>query len=168
MPKKYADAANYEAKLKRVMQRFGVTEYKFDWGRFLCWVEFVYKGKLRRFENGVKRAQEHGVKIDCGSDAFAILVLTLESLARAMEYGVFDFGELLDGIGRCLPAPTKIPDCFVSLGFAAIPTPDELHTRRKQVAKAAHPDAGGSNDYFIAMKIAYEAAIKELEERENG
>ena len=32
MPKQYADASTYEAKLEKVMQRFGVEKYDYNFG----------------------------------------------------------------------------------------------------------------------------------------
>ena len=62
-----------------------------------------------------------------------------------------------------LPAKSDIPDCLKTLGFTAAPTADELKRRYRQIIKTAHPDNGGSQDYFIAIKRAYEEAGKLLE-----
>lgn len=65
MAKKYSSPEIYEAKLKKVMERFGVDSYNFDWGRLSCWVEFYYKGQLYRFEHSVQNAKDHGVALQC-------------------------------------------------------------------------------------------------------
>ena len=48
--KKYYEAAEvYEQKLKRVMDRFGVTEYRYDWNRRETYVEFLLSGPVVSF-----------------------------------------------------------------------------------------------------------------------
>lgn len=46
--KQYASPDAYEAKLARVMERMGVTEYNYNWDRHMAWVEFRRKGQLFR------------------------------------------------------------------------------------------------------------------------
>ena len=42
--KKYSGGfEEYESKLKRVMERLGVKQYKYDWSRNECFIEFTYK-----------------------------------------------------------------------------------------------------------------------------
>jgi hypothetical protein len=69
--KKYAPAQEYEKKLDRVMERLDIKEYNYDFSRHLAWVEFKYKGSLYRFDHSVEKAQERGIKLNYGSDAFA-------------------------------------------------------------------------------------------------
>ena len=163
MEKKYQQAEYYERKLTNVMGRMEADKYEYDWGRRTCFVEFTYKGRAYRFETSVEELQERGVKIGCGSDAFAVLVLDLECIARMMEHGTFDLeNQQITGLKQ-LPAKSDIPDCLKTLGFTAAPTADELKRRYRQIIKTAHPDNGGSQDYFIAIKRAYEEAGKLLE-----
>ena len=61
-----------------------------------------------------------------------------------------------------LPEPKDIPNCFRLLGFLEIPTMTELKERYRQVVKTAHPDIGGSSDYFITIQEAYKQAEQEL------
>ena len=88
----YSSPELYEDKLVRVMARLGIEEgdYNYDWSRQECWVEFRYKGELYRFSHSVKNAQEHGISLQYGSDAFAQVVLSLEDLARMVERGIYD------------------------------------------------------------------------------
>lgn len=166
MPKQYADAGTYEAKLEKVMQRFGVEKYDYNWDRFSCWVEFWYKGQLYRFEHSIENAKAHGNDVRYGSDVFAQVVLTLEDIARMTERGIYELQTWVAGL-KALPKPKDIPDCFKTLGFSEIPTQEMLKERFRQIAKTAHPDTGGSEEYFITVKNAFEEAEKALE-RSNG
>ena len=48
--KKYSGGfEEYESKLKRVMERLGVKQYKYDWSRSECFIEFTYKNQYYRF-----------------------------------------------------------------------------------------------------------------------
>ena len=165
MAKQYADAGTYEAKLEKVMQRFGVDKYDYNWDRFSCWVEFWYKGQLYRFEHSVENANLHGSNIKYGSDVFAQVVLTLEDIARMTERGIYELQTWVAGL-KALPTPKKIPECFKIFGFTEIPEPNELKTRYRQVIKSAHPDAGGSQEYFIAIQNSYKQAEDILAKRE--
>lgn len=162
MPKQYADAGTYEAKLEKVMQRFGVEKYDYNWDRFSCWVEFWYKGQLYRFEHSIENAKAHGNDVRYGSDVFAQVVLTLEDIARMTERGIYELQTWVAGL-KALPKPKDIPDYFKTLGFSEIPSQEMLKERFRQIAKTAHPDVGGSKEYFITIKNAYEEAEKALE-----
>ena len=105
----YSSPELYEDKLVRVMARLGIEEgdYNYDWSRQECWVEFRYKGELYRFSHSVKNAQEHGISLQYGSDAFAQVVLSLEDLARMVERGIYDLSTWVAGMKalqafRCL------------------------------------------------------------------
>lgn len=163
MAKQYADAGTYEAKLEKVMQRLGAEKYDYNWDRFSCWVEFWYEGQLYRFVHSIENAQKHGLKVKYGSDIFAQVVLTLEDIARMTERGIYELQTWVAGL-KALPTPQEIPDCFKVLGFAEIPSLDQLKSRYRQVLKSAHPDAGGTSDYFIAVTEAYKQAESKLQE----
>ena len=162
MAKQYADAGTYEAKLEKVMQRFGVEKYDYNWDRFSCWVEFWYKGQLYRFEHSIENAKAHGNDVRYGSDVFAQVVLTLEDIARMTERGIYELQTWVAGL-KSLPKPKDIPNCFKTLGFSEIPEEKELKERYRQIVKTAHPDAGGSEEYFITVQSAYKEAEKALE-----
>ena len=61
--KQYTATTDYEKKLKKVMQRFGVEEFDFDYSRKLAFVEFFYKGQAYRFEQSIENAKNHGVNL---------------------------------------------------------------------------------------------------------
>lgn len=44
--KQYASADNYERKLERIMERFGATEYDYNFDRHGAWVQFRMRGQL--------------------------------------------------------------------------------------------------------------------------
>lgn len=162
MAKQYAEPAQYEAKLEKVMSRLGVDNYNYDWSRFSCWVEFTYKGQYYRFEHSVQNAQEHGNNIRYGSDVFAQVVLTLEDIARMTERGIYELQTWIAGL-KALPQAKSVPECFKILGFTQMPHKQQLQERYRQIAKTAHPDVGGSEDYFIQIQNAKEQADKFLE-----
>ena len=154
--KKYAASVDYEKKLDSVMNRLNVTKYDYDYGRKICFVEFLYKGKAYRWEHSIERAQELGINIHYGSDAFAIVVLSLEKIAWMIENGVFDLENgTVPGLKQ-LPPPNKIPDCFKLMGFVEIPTTEQLKDRYHALAKSLHPDTGGTQEAFMQMQSAYE------------
>jgi hypothetical protein len=59
--KQYGAAETYEGKLSRVMERFGVKEYNFNWDRFGCWIEFRYKGQLIVLSTALRRPSQKGL-----------------------------------------------------------------------------------------------------------
>lgn len=159
MQKQYGSPKAYERKLHRVMQRLGVESYSFDWGRAEAWVQFTYRGQLYRFEHGVKKARDRGIKIAYGSDAFAQLVLALEDLARIVERGIYDLQLWVEGMKYLPPAP-ELPECFRVLGFDRVPErAEEVTARFRELAKRLHPDAGGSAQAFQALMQARDEAL---------
>ncbi len=167
MTKKYADADTYETKLEKVMHRFGADRYDYNWDRYGCWVEFLYKGQLYRFEHSIENANAHGANVRYGSDVFAQVVLTLEDIARMTERGIYELQTWVAGL-KALPKPEAIPDCYKTLGFNEIPCEETLRERYKQIVKTAHPDVGGDREYFSMIRNAYEEAVVLLMEKDNA
>ncbi|MDF2499348.1 MAG: hypothetical protein K0Q77_62 [Anaerosporomusa subterranea] len=151
--KLYGAASDYEKKLKRVMERLQVTEYDWNYDRHGGHVDVIYKGEKYRFEHTLTKAAEKGQKLNFGSDAFAQVVLALESLARLSERGIYDFGQLSQGF-KMLPAAMVIPDFFKTLGFERIPRLEECKNQFKELIKTAHPDVGGSAENFNKLTEA--------------
>ena len=56
--KQYASPDAYEAKLARVIERMGATEYNYNWDRHMAWVEFRLKGQLYRFDQNKPKEAE--------------------------------------------------------------------------------------------------------------
>lgn len=166
--KQYASPDAYEAKLARVMERMGVTEYNYNWDRHMAWVEFRRKGQLFRFDHSVENAREKGFDLIYGSDVFAQLVITLEDLARMGERGIYELQTWLEGM-KFLPPPVVVPDCLRVLGFDRIPdSAEEIRTRYRTLAKQAHPDSGGSESEFVVLQTAARAAVEYLAQQEAG
>jgi hypothetical protein len=162
LAKQYADAAFYESKLKKVMERFNIKDYNYDWGRHGAWIEFRYKGDLYRFDHSVEKAKSRGVNLSYGSDAFAQIVLALEDLARMVERGIYDLQTWVSGM-KYLPPVIEVPSFFKLLGFETIPASEEdIKTRYRTLAKQLHPDGGGESDDFINLTKAAEEAVKYL------
>ena len=157
-----AGPESYEAKLARVMERFGATEFNYNWDRHMAWVEFRLKGQLYRFDHSVDKARARGFKLTYGSDVFAQLVIALEDLARMAERGIYEMQTWLAGM-RFLPPPMVVPECFKVLGFADIPADaEEVKARFRTLARQAHPDAGGSADAFASLQRAADEAVAYL------
>ena len=165
--KQYAEPAAYEAKLEKVMGRLGVEKYDYDWSRRSCWVEFFYKGQLYRFEHSIENAHAHGINVQYGSDVFAQVVLSLEDLARMVERGIYDLSTWVAGM-KYLPQGNPVKPCFAFLQFSQKPTKDELKKRYRELCKVDHPDAGGSEERFMALRSAYEECLKEYDDCETN
>lgn len=161
--KQYGSADQYEKKLDKVMERFGVKEHNFNWDRFGCWIEFRYKGQLYRFDHSVEKAKAKGVTLRYGSDAFAQLVLALEDLARIAERGIYDLQAWVEGM-KFLPPVIEIPSFFKYMGFTAIPADvAEVKDRYRTLAKQMHPDTGGNVEDFKKLQQSSELALKYYE-----
>lgn len=157
--KYYGASSEYENKLKRVMDRLGVTEYRYDWNRQETYVEFQYKGQWYHFDNNFSKAEQAYEKtrkhIVYVSDLFAQIVLALEDLARLSEQGLYELSYWIEGM-KMLPQAPNIPACFGALGFDHVPdSEEELKQRFRQLAKVSHPDGGGSAEQFQVLKRNY-------------
>lgn len=162
----YKDAEFYEKKLERIMERFGVEKYNWDFTRHECWVEFTYKGQFYKFQHSVQQAKAAGFNLQYGSDAFAQLVLALEDLARIVERGIYDLSYWISGM-RALPAEPAIPKCFITLGFTDYPkSEEEVKRAYRELAKKKHPDLGGSGAEFYELNEAYKEALREIKKSE--
>lgn len=166
--KQYASTEVYEKKLAKVMARFGVDQYNWDFTRQESWVEFNYHGALYRFDHDIHRAREAGCDLRYGSDVFAQLVLALEDLARIVERGIYQLDVWVAGM-KSLPAGTgtkMVATCYQVLGFVSEPESEEAIKKAfRDLAKTAHPDKGGSADEFQALNQAYEEALRQWKSR---
>lgn len=160
MAKQYSSStADFERKLKRVMERLGVSKYQYDWSssktNTTVFVEMLYNGHTYRFENSKIKSAQCGRKFDTVSDLFGSIVYSLEGLARAVEQDIFTLDMLLTGVPS-LPAAAPLDPCFIALGFTEKPrTLADLQVRYRDLAKTCHPDRGGSDEAFIALKENY-------------
>lgn len=162
--KKYTGGFDsYEEKLARVMNRFGVDDYTYDWSRSSCFVQMQLHGRVWRFENSISKSEECGRNLKYVSDLFAEIVLTLEDLARATEKKLVSLDMLLQGIPS-LPAAAVMEDCFVALGFGERPTTEEDVTKQyRRMAKVMHPDAGGDPEAFQRLQENYKKCLEMLQ-----
>lgn len=159
MPKQYGPADDYERKLKRVMARLKVKEYNFNYDRYGAWVQFRYRDDLYQFDHSVEKARARGINLMYGSDAFAQIVLALEDLARMVERGIYDLSTWVAGM-KMLPPAVEVPSFFRILGFEQIPADvGEVKARFRSLSKQVHPDAGGKQEDFEALKRAAEQAV---------
>ncbi len=173
MPKRQqykGTAAYYENKLTRVMERFGVADKDWNFGRdrFECWVQFRYKGELYRFDHSLEKAAANGADVKDGREVFAQLVLAMEDLVRIVERGIYDLQTWVAGM-KFLPAPSLVPESLRALGFTEVPgSVEEIRARYRTLAKQLHPDAGGSHADFQALRENAERGIKFLEARKGA
>lgn len=157
--KQYGPADNYERKLERVMKRLKVKEYNFNYDRRDAWVQFRYKGELYQFDHSVEKAKARGINLNYGSDAFAQVVLTLEDLARMAERGIYELSTWIAGL-KMLPPVQEVPSFFRIMGFEQLPTDvEEVKARFRSLSKQLHPDVGGKQEDFEALKRAAEQAM---------
>lgn len=84
---------------------------------------------------------------------------TIEALRQIDRDGVSDFLNRAFAGFTAIPERTGKPSCWDVLGME--PTKDEaaITKRYKELAKAAHPDAGGSDEAFTALAKAYKEAL---------
>lgn len=159
------DFGEYEQKLRRIMERLGISEnqYDYNWTRSDCYIEFYYKGKFYKFEHSFEKSKLSGNPLQCVSDLFAQLVITLEDIARMAARRIYDLSSFIEGM-TALPPKNEIPSCFITLGFQNIPNVEELKKRYKELVKIAHPDTGGDTDMFKAYTEAYRDAEGYLQE----
>ena len=161
--KQYADVDFYENKLKKVMERLGVSQYDYNWSRHDAFVSFYYKGQAYRFEHSVEKVNALGkIKLTYGSDVFAQLVLALEDLARMVERGIYDLSVWCAGM-KFLPQKKELPSCFQKLGFDIsledYPSLEDVECAHKIMNKRTHPDNGGSIEDFCDVQKADEGGI---------
>lgn len=162
--KKYSGGfEEYESKLRRVMERFGVNQFNYDWNRSECFIEFTYHNQFYRFEHSIDKAAAHKQNINCVSDLFAQLVMSLEDIARMSERGIYELSTWIEGM-KALPPKKEVPKCFTILGFGDIPSVAELKSRFHMLAKVSHPDSGGDPALFHLYKSAHTEAEKYLKE----
>lgn len=165
--KKYsATLEEMEAKLGRVMERLGVQKFDYNWsqsrGGGSCYVEMLYQGSVYRFENSAAKSAECGRGLTYVSDLFAAMVYSLEGLARAVEQGIFTLDMLLAGVPS-LPAAPPLEPCFAALGFSERPaSAEEVKAQYRRMAKVMHPDQGGDEAAFVALKENYEACLERM------
>lgn len=170
-PRQYGDLREYQRKLWRVMERFGVQAGEFDWNhdRHGAWIEFRRRGQFYRLEQTVAKSQASAARtrVEYGSDCFCQLVLALEDLARLSERGIYDLETWVAGL-KALPAGQTLAPCFRVLQFDSLPgSVDEVRERFAQLVRGAHPDAGAdpeaAPDRIAALVRAKDEAVSELE-----
>lgn len=163
--KLYKDADFYEKKLHKVMDRFSITDYDWDFNRKGAYVTFYYKGQFYRFDHTVEKARESGNELNYGSDCFAQIVLALEDLVRIVNRGIYDLQSWVAGM-KSLPETSTLSWYFAYLGLTE-ETTDEVVIEKayKNMAKVYHPDKGGSEEAFIKLQEAKELALSSARQK---
>ncbi len=158
-------ASFYEYKLEQVMRRLAVDSYNYNWDRWGCYVDFIYRGERYCFEHSVKKAKERGIELRSGSEAFIQLVLTFEDLARILERGVYGLEKWVQGMRhQSSSAEGEVPGYFKVLGFEEIPSGPEEVQRRYQVMMERLPAEGTGNDDLQRLKEAADQALRYFQE----
>lgn len=86
--------------------------------------------------------------------------LTLQRMRLISEYGVYSIEQIMTGaVYTALPPPSKPAAWSRVLGVKTDATPREIENAYRAKAKAAHPDGGGSEDEFMRLRIARDAAL---------
>jgi len=155
-------ASFYEYKLEQVMRRLAVDSYNYNWDRWGCYVDFIYRGERYRFEHSVKKAGARGIELRSGSEAFIQLVLTFEDLARILERGVYGLEKWVQGMK--LSEKEEVPAYFKVLGFEKIPSGPEEVRRRYHDLTEQLPAEGTGNDDLHRLKEAADQALRYFRE----
>jgi len=97
-------------------------------------------------------------------DNIRAISLTLESMRAMDRWGSSSRRQQFAGYKALAPSHS---DWRTVLGFSMSerPTGDELRGRHRFLARAMHPDLGGSHADMTKLNLALDAAIKELAER---
>ncbi len=98
----------YEKKLIGVMKRLKVQNYKFNWDRTSCFVEFSYNGNLYRLEHSIEKAKKNGFFLHNGLDCLMELTQSLEDLCGIIDRGMYDFETWISGMKQS-PSETMKP-----------------------------------------------------------
>lgn len=167
MAKKYTGSfADYEKKLKTVMERIGIGKYNYDWNRTGCFVEFLCKGRVFRFEHNLDSDYAKREKLIHVSDLFAQVVLTLEDLARASDRGLYDFSQIISGLPSLPEGVASLVPCFIAMGFSTMPqTKQDITNQYHRQAKVMHPDQGGDRDAFEILQSNYKKCLDQFQQK---
>ena len=88
------------------------------------------------------------------------MVLTLEDIARMTERGIYELQTWISGL-KALPPSAPLDPCFVALGFDKMPEDiSEVNAAYRRLAKAMHPDGGGTEQAFTTLTNNYDACVK--------
>ena len=158
-----------EKKLGRVMDRLGVEKYQSSWtqgkGGSSCYVEMRYGASTYRFENSTAKSAACGRDLTYVSDLFAVVVYSLEGLARAVEQGIFTLDMLLAGVPALPEVSEALDPCFAAMGFSTMPSSaEQIKEQYRRMSKVLHPDAGGDAAAFATLTRNYEACMAALKE----
>ncbi len=154
------DASVYEKKLKRIVEKLGVTKVEYDWGRKDAFISFWYKGGYFRFEHSAEKAATMFTNVTRGTQCFIILVLALEDLTRVISRGVYDLSVWVSGM-KSLPEPTSLPNWAIMLGFTSMPeTAEDIERQFRKLSKIHHPDVKGDPEVFRSIELARKQGLE--------
>jgi hypothetical protein len=97
------------------------------------------------------------------ADNIAAIAKHIEATRAIDRFGVATVSEMFAGF-QALPAPGTMRPWREVLGWPGANLPDEgtINILWRDLAKKAHPDAGGSHDLMAELNAAKAAALKEL------
>lgn len=91
------------------MKRLKVQNYKFNWDRTSCFVEFSYSGNLYRLEHSIEKAKKNGFFLHNGLDCLMELTQSLEDLCGIIDRGMYDFETWISGMKQS-PSEEMMPE----------------------------------------------------------
>jgi len=93
------------------------------------------------------------------ADNIAALAAHIDALRRIERYGV---GTLEQAFAGYKQLPAGPADWWIILGLRPSATLDQVEDKFRELARKAHPDAGGTHDTMARLTAAREAARKHL------
>jgi hypothetical protein len=88
-------------------------------------------------------------------------------MLEAEGYALAPISELDDPLFFTTPYQERLPaalygqiDCLTKLDLTYPCTAADVRAAYRRLAKAAHPDQGGGHEEFLALRVAYEQALR--------
>ena len=117
--------------------------------------------QLHFLRNG--RSFERPIVLTC--DKWRKVAFNIDAIARDIEaqrarqrYGCTNIEQAFRGY-LAIPERCGGPSWWVLLGVPSTATEEQIKDRFKQLAKSAHPDAGGSREKWLQLQEAYDQAM---------
>lgn len=106
--------------------------------------------------NGPRRVMAIDI-YDRAADNLAAIAATLDALRAIERHGGAVIGDRAFTGFDALPPP---PDCWKTLGLGAGASADAIDAAYRNLARKAHPDAGGSDDAMARLNVARDEALR--------
>ncbi|MTH55303.1 hypothetical protein GKZ89_18065 [Bacillus mangrovi] len=140
-----------EVKLIKTIKRLKIEDYKFNWDRNSCYIEFYYNKELYRLEHSVEKAQEKGILLRNGMDCLNELTDSLENLCTIIERGTYRFEKWIEGMKQT-PIAKEDP------GYE-----EEFHIRYRSTGRQAYQDFPRKDEF---APFHPEVSLRDYEEND--